>query len=224
MLNEITNIEKIKKYIDLIHKRNQHFNLTGYKNHNEILENGILNSIEALNFIWQYSKKESINLLDIGAGAGFPSVPFLIFSENNYKKHKINLTICESLQKRCLFLEEAKKYLELNFNIINKRAEEIKNREIFDFITARAVTSIKNLYLISHHLLKIGGYFIILKGENYKDELNEFLYFFPKQKDNIVVQPYSSRSYLIIIKKNEKSSNKWPLKWKNIIQMKQNIN
>ena len=60
------------------------------------------------------------HLLDIGAGAGFPSLPFYLFQEE-----KMKLTICEPLLKRVKFLNLVKKELNLqNLTIINKRLED----------------------------------------------------------------------------------------------------
>ncbi|WP_051617811.1 16S rRNA (guanine(527)-N(7))-methyltransferase RsmG [Mycoplasmopsis iners] len=210
------NIDKLKKYAELIHQKNQVMNITGFKSQEEIFSEGIINSLEAFKPFEDKFTDQNIKLLDIGAGAGFPSLPFLIANPE-----KIDLTILESQKKRCDFLEDVAKTLNLRLNVINNRAEEEKSyNHFFDVVTARAVSSVKNMYLMAHHLLKLNGYFYLIKGENYQEELNEFFTFFPNKKKDVSVSQYTDKSFIVFIKKSEETPKKWPLKWKNIIDYK----
>lgn len=210
------NIDKLKKYAELIHQKNQVMNITGFKSQEEIFSEGIINSLEAFKPFEDKFTDQNIKLLDIGAGAGFPSLPFLIANPE-----KIDLTILESQKKRCDFLEDVAKALNLRLNVINNRAEEEKSyNNFFDVVTARAVSSVKNMYLMAHHLLKLNGYFYLIKGENYQEELNEFFTFFPNKKKDVSVSQYTDKSFIVFIKKSEETPKKWPLKWKNIIDYK----
>ena len=58
-----------------------------------------------------------------------------------------------------------------NVEIINDRAENIKNR-YFDIVTARAVSNLSILLELCIPLVKVNGYFIGYKGSNYKEELD----------------------------------------------------
>ncbi|KUH47638.1 16S rRNA (guanine(527)-N(7))-methyltransferase RsmG [Mycoplasmopsis meleagridis] len=198
----------LKKYSFLVFEQNKVMNITGFKNTEEIWSEGIINSIDAFNPYMEIFPN-NLKLLDIGAGAGFPSLPFLI--ENNY----CELTIIESQTKRCNFLKNVKNDLNLNFTIINDRTENVKNY-LFDVITARAVSSIKNIFLMSHHLLRDEGYFYLIKGENYQKELDEFINIFPEYKEKILIKKYSEKSYVIVFQKIFKTPENWPLSWINI--------
>ncbi|KKB26660.1 rRNA small subunit 7-methylguanosine (m7G)methyltransferase GidB [Mycoplasmopsis meleagridis] len=198
----------LKKYSFLVFEQNKVMNITGFKNTEEIWLEGIINSIDAFNPYMEIFPN-NLKLLDIGAGAGFPSLPFLI--ENNY----CELTIIESQTKRCNFLKNVKNDLNLNFTIINDRTENVKDY-IFDVITARAVSSIKNIFLMSHHLLRDKGYFYLIKGENYQKELDEFINIFPEYKEKILIKKYSKKSYVIVFQKIFKTPKNWPLSWNNI--------
>ncbi|MGV2392560.1 UNVERIFIED_CONTAM: 16S rRNA (guanine(527)-N(7))-methyltransferase RsmG [Campylobacter lari] len=148
-------IKKLRKYAALIHKQNQVMNISGFKNEDQILDEGIIASLLTFEFCQEYFKTDFSDkkVLDIGAGAGFPSVPLLIALDNCFE-----LTIIESITKRCDFLKKVKNELNLNMKVINSRAEEVTDlREYFDIITARALSSAKNIYLMSHHLLKQNG-------------------------------------------------------------------
>lgn len=105
-------------------------------------------------------------LLDIGAGAGFPSVPYLI-----YHGPTLKLTIIEANQKRLRFLDLVAKRLGLAIELIHGRAETTKPNHHFDWITARAVTSLKNLLEISVHLGGPGTTYFFLKSRHWATEL-----------------------------------------------------
>lgn len=155
------NFLQLVKYVDLIEAKNEVMNLTGFKGSRLWVE-GIYESIVCLENL---SKGK---LLDIGAGAGFPSVPWAIVNP------KITVSIYEPLLKRTKFLNLVKKTLHLtNLTIFNKRIEETEEEEIYDYVTARAVASLKILVEISHKPLKVGGQMIFIKGPNLEEELKE---------------------------------------------------
>src|SRR5699024_8547373 len=85
-----------------------------------------------------YNFKQNISLCDVGAGAGFPSIPLKIcFPE-------LQVTIVDSLQKRINFLEHLAGELNLsNVRAFHSRAEDFGKskefRESFDLVIARAV-------------------------------------------------------------------------------------
>jgi 16S rRNA (guanine527-N7)-methyltransferase len=103
-------------------------------------------------------------LIDVGTGAGFPSVPIKIFRDD------IKLTLLDSLAKRVTFLEKLCDLVEVDANTIHGRAEDIAKmpeyREKFDFSCARAVAELSVLSEYCIPFLKEGGYFISMKGPN----------------------------------------------------------
>lgn len=110
------------------------------------------------------------SLCDIGAGAGFPSIPLKIVYPD------LKITIVDSLSKRITFLSHLIEILELNdVKAIASRAEEyaLDHRESFDIVTARAVARLNILDELCLPLVKINGYFITLKGKIAKEELKE---------------------------------------------------
>jgi 16S rRNA (guanine527-N7)-methyltransferase len=80
---------------------------------------------------------ESLRVLDIGSGAGFPGLPLKLWSPN------IDLTLVESNHKKATFLREVARTLTLtNINIITDRAEALAASRDFpraDIVTLRAV-------------------------------------------------------------------------------------
>lgn len=154
---------KLEQYVNLIEEKNKVMNLTGFSE-DQLWKEGIYESIICLQQIIK-NNKNSQSLLDVGAGVGFPSIPFLIFNSS------IKLTIIEKLKKRCNFLELVKEKLNLDFEIINDSVSNLDKN--FDFITARAVGSINFLFKITKKLQKPTTSFIYIKGPKVFEEILE---------------------------------------------------
>ena len=206
---------KLKNYVDLVIENNKKFNLTGF-NEEKIWEEGIYQSIVLLDFY--LNKFQNVKVLDIGAGAGFPSVPYLIFANNCFE-----LTIIESNLKRINFLKLIKTSLNLNINLIYERAENAKQFEEFDFITARAVTSLKNLIEISAHLGKINATYFFLKSKKHQLELAEAKWIFNELKlTNLQIKSFDLQDgkehCVISYQKRCSTPKKYPRNWATIIK------
>ena len=155
-------ISMFDKYRDILLEWNQKFNLTAITDFDEIEEKHFYDSFVLTNFF----PINNMTLLDVGSGAGFPGIPLAIVDPT------LHVTLLEANGKRVTFLKEAVKQLGLtNVEIIQGRAEELKTREKYDIVTARAVKELNILVEISFHLLKVHGVFIAYKGSNAKEEL-----------------------------------------------------
>ncbi len=110
-----------------------------------------------------------VSVCDMGAGAGFPSIPLLILFP------KIKVTIVESQIKRINFLEQLKARLKLSFEIVHERAEVFSSERIetFDVVMARALGELRLILEFGVPMLKTGGYFIAPKGSKYENELQD---------------------------------------------------
>ncbi|MER0283063.1 16S rRNA (guanine(527)-N(7))-methyltransferase RsmG [Clostridioides difficile] len=170
--NIITNesmLEKFKKYREILVDWNQKMNLTGIEDEKEVYVKHFLDSISAVKNGYI---KNGMSIIDVGTGAGFPGLPLKICLED------LELTLLDSLNKRINFLEEVSRELELaNIKFIHGRAEDFgkdeKYREKYDIATARAVAGLPILMEFCVPFVKVGGYFICLKGPNANLELEE---------------------------------------------------
>ena len=206
-------LENLVKYEEILLKYNEVMNLTAITDHEEILEKHFLDSITLC-----LSEKltEGCSLIDIGAGAGFPSVPIKIVRED------INLTMLDSLNKRINFLNTVVDKLGLkNAKALHFRAEEGgKNkdlREKFDVATARAVADLAVLSEYAIPFVKQGGYFIAMKGSTPEEEINGAKRAIKEMGGRIeevkeVVLPSGINHCLVIIKKIESTPSKYPRK------------
>jgi 16S rRNA (guanine527-N7)-methyltransferase len=107
--------------------------------------------------------------IDIGAGAGFPSLPLKIV------RPQMRLTLLEATGKKVLFLEHIVGELGLQeVEIIKGRAEALArqpaHREGYEVALARAVAQLPVLLEYALPLLAIGGIFVAQKGAEIENE------------------------------------------------------
>lgn len=166
--NEIV-LNNFKKYRELLVQWNQKMNLTGIEDEKEVFIKHFLDSISTVTN--GYVKNE-MSLIDVGTGAGFPGLPLKICLP------KLKVTLLDSLNKRINFLQEVAKEIEIDdIEFIHGRAEDFgkkeEYREQFDIATARAVAGLPVLMEFCVPFIKVGGYFVCLKGPNANLELEE---------------------------------------------------
>ena len=169
-LNINPNQDILNKF-DLYYKRlvevNSYMNLTAITEEKEVYNKHFLDS---LMIVKSELFNDEVSLLDVGSGAGFPSIPLAIVND------KVEVTIIDALNKRINFLNDLTKHLGLtNVNAYHKRAEEYakEKRDSFDIVTARAVARLNVLAELCLPLTKIGGYFVAMKGKMSKEEMDE---------------------------------------------------
>ena len=109
-------------------------------------------------------------IIDVGCGAGFPSVVMGITDR------RLKITMLDSLNKRINFLNEVVKSLKLeNLCAVHSRAEDLarltEHREQYDFAVSRAVANLSSLSELCLPFVKVGGYFVAFKGPNVSEEI-----------------------------------------------------
>ena len=162
-------LNDFKVYREILVDWNQKMNLTGIEEEKEGYIKHFLDSVSAV--VNGYIK-DGMSIIDVGTGAGFPGLPLKICLEN------ANVTLLDSLNKRINFLKEVSNTLGLtNMEFIHGRAEDFgkseQYREQYDIATARAVAGLPILMEFCVPFVKVGGYFVCLKGPNANLELEE---------------------------------------------------
>lgn len=161
-------LAQFQEYYELLIDWNKQVNLTAITEPKEVVIKHFFDSLTP-SFYFDFSNQK---MIDIGAGAGFPSIPLKIcFPE-------LEITLLDSLNKRLIFLEEVVNKLSLkNISLIHGRAEDIGNkkeyRQEFDIAISRAVARLNVVSELSLPFLKVGGTMISLKGSNLDVELEE---------------------------------------------------
>ena len=146
---------------------NEHVNLTAITDYDGVYYKHFYDSL-TLSLALDVTKP--INLVDVGAGAGFPSIPNAIVFNN------LNVTIIDALNKRINFLNELIAKLKLNnAKALHARAEEYAafHREEADVVTARAVARLNILAELCIPLVKVGGLFVAMKSVESEQEFLE---------------------------------------------------
>ncbi len=159
-------LEKFENYYSFLVEYNSHTNLTAITEHDEVFYKHFLDSILLTKVIDLNNK----SLCDVGAGAGFPSVPCAIINPS------IDVNIIDSLNKRIIFLNELIQKINLdNVKAFHNRAEDAakESREKFDVVSARAVARLNVLSELCLPLTKIGGFFVAMKSTQFEEELSE---------------------------------------------------
>ena len=217
-------LQQLDIYAKELIKYNEHTNLTAIKEETEIYLKHFYDSL-TLAITTDFSKIDT--LLDIGTGAGFPGLVLKIVYPN------LHVTLLDSNNKKTKFLEYMIDLLKLeNVEIINDRCEKfIENkREYYDIVTARAVKNLPVLSELCIPFVKIGGYFLAMKGSN-TEEIEE-------SKEGIIILNGSiekiyeitlpieeSTRNLLKIKKASSTNTKYPRPYEKILKkpLKKNL-
>ncbi len=207
-------INQFQRYFDILVEWNEKMNLTAITNQEGVYLKHFYDSLTAA-FYHDFTKE--LRICDVGAGAGFPSLPLKIVFPH------LKVTIVDSLKKRITFLNHLAHELELdNVAFYHDRAENFgKNdgfREGYDLVMARAVARMSVLSELCLPLTAKGGHFMAMKGPNLKDEMEDanvaiqtvggevkdvFTFHLPEE---------DSERNIAIIEKRRKTPKKYPRK------------
>lgn len=147
-------------YYRLLTEWNEKFNLTAITERNAVYVKHFADSL-----LGEYLVPENATLLDIGAGAGFPSLPIKIVRED------MTLTMVDSLKKRVNFLSCLIDELKLDkTTALHARAEDLNCRGSYDCVVARAVAPLNTLCEYCLPFVKTGGIFIAYKAGDCEEE------------------------------------------------------
>ncbi len=151
--------DKLLKLYEFLVEYNQNVNLTAITDFEEVVVKHFIDSVLPFSMI---DIKENSSFIDVGTGAGFPSIPLMIVRPD------LKGTLLEALNKRCVFLEKACELADVDAKVVHGRAEDYakEKREAFDFATARAVAAMPVLCEYCIPYVKTGGRFIALKSVN----------------------------------------------------------
>ena len=209
-------VDKLEEYMFATLKANESFNLTAIKDENKFRELMILDSAYPLKY-FDFSNKK---VIDIGTGAGYPGMVLATLSKGEF-------TLLDSTKKKIDFITNyATEHSYFNVNTVVERAENYakEHREEYGFAVARAVSDLKVLLELALPLLKVGGYFIALKGLKGMDEIKSSKKMLEKLGGEVyLVDEYElpesrEQRVNIIIKKIKETPKKYPREYSEIIK------
>lgn len=205
-------LEQFNSYIQLLLSWNKKFNLTAIVEAEEIVIRHFLDSLTVLE---PGLIRPDSSLIDIGAGAGFPSVPLKILLPD------LKVVQIDSVNKKVSFLNELINKLAFKeTQALHARAEDLAKeadmRETFDFAVSRAVADLRVLFEYSLPFVRLGGYCIFNKGPTVESELKAAqraasILGSDRPVARQVLVPFSDRSHwLVTAKKIKNTANKYP--------------
>lgn len=209
-------LNTLEEYYNILKEENQKYNLTRIIEKEEVYLKHFYDSLTITKII----NLDNQSICDLGSGAGFPGLVLAICFPDT------KLTLIESNNKKCHFLNLVKEKLYLNnVEVINTRTEEYakENRELYDIITARAVAPLKHLLEYGIPLVKINGNFIAMKSNTEEEEQNIDNYYNKldiTEEDRIIFNLPKENSLRTLIKytKLKETNIKYPRKYSEIIK------
>jgi 16S rRNA (guanine527-N7)-methyltransferase len=143
-------LDRLAEHYRLLKRWNRRLNLTRITEPGQAARLHYAESLLGARFIGSAS-----SLLDIGSGAGFPSIPMAVLRPD------VKVTAVEANWKKAVFLKEVKEALVLsNFDVVRARFEEI-DRSGYELITARALERAEEAYLQIIESLIAGQRFLL---------------------------------------------------------------
>lgn len=207
-------LNQFEIYYHTLVEWNEKMNLTAITEKSDVYLKHFYDSITAA-FYFDFSKP--LNICDVGAGAGFPSIPLKICFPH------LQITIVDSLQKRISFLTHLSNSLQLDkVSLYHDRAEtfaqKLDFREAFDVVMARAVARMSVLSELCLPLAKVDGTFIAMKAAALEQELQigkkaiDSLGGEVNEVASFLLPIENSERNIVLIKKKKKTPKKFPRK------------
>lgn len=204
---------QFQTYYQLLVEWNEKMNLTSITEEHDVYLKHFYDSITPS---FYYDFDGELSICDVGAGAGFPSIPLkIVFPE-------LKVTIVDSLNKRIQFLNHLAAELGLqDVSFVHDRAESYGKgayRESYDIVTARAVARLTVLSELCLPLVKKGGQFIALKSSKGEEELQEANFAINilggnvKETFSFELPEDAGERQMIVIDKRRQTSKKYPRK------------
>lgn len=208
-VNIAVNGEQAEKFLDLYNfmiEYNKNVNLTSITEFDDVVVKHFVDSVLPFTMT---DIPDGSNFIDVGTGAGFPAVPLLIFRSD------LRGTLCDSLEKRCVYLRKLCAKINIPADIVHTRGEELgkDHRETYDIACARAVAALPILTELCLPLVRVGGRFLALKSINEGTDSSEnSIHTLGGEIENVVDYklPNGDDRRLIIIKKVSHTPTKYP--------------
>ena len=183
-------IDQLMAYLDLVEKWNRVYNLTAIRERDEMIKLHFLDSLSILKNV------HVKNILDVGSGAGFPGIVLAI------TQPELKVTVMDSVNKKTTFMQQVKSELSLtNLDVVNSRVEDYQPTTLFEAVTSRAFSNLKNMMSLTQHTLQKEGVWLAMKSKDVKQEVEAF------EKNQYTLIPLevpfiNAERYLVILKKD----------------------
>jgi 16S rRNA (guanine527-N7)-methyltransferase len=159
-----TTINAFTRYLKILYEFKDRLHLVSRQDYTRISQRHFITSLMAYHYVEKCSA-----ICDIGAGAGFPSVPLKIVLPH------VQLTLYESITKKARFLCQLVERLHLeNVEVRNERAEHVHGPQ-YECILFKAVGAIASMLTTIDNLLYPHGIAIFYKTHRVEEEINRIV-------------------------------------------------
>ena len=164
---------QLLQHLALIQRWTQVYNLTAIREAGPMLSHHLLDAVAALPALRALAAERrwpldaSCRVLDVGSGAGLPSVPWAILEP------ALSLTAIDTVAKKAGFMSQVGAELRLpNFRAVHGRVEQLPpHAGDYRVITSRAFASLGDFVQWTQHLLAPEGVWMALKGQLPQEEM-----------------------------------------------------
>ena len=154
-------------YYNMLERQGKKVNLTAISGAEDVVKLHFLDSLALLGA----EDFRGARVIDVGSGAGFPGVPLKLAEPS------IELTLLDATGKRVAFLSSLCEAIGIDAACIHARAEDLARltgvREQFDIAVSRAVARLNVLCELCLPLVRVGGCFLAMKGDDSLEEREE---------------------------------------------------
>lgn len=186
--------EPFLRYVELIYKWNQAYNLTAVRDIPNMVIRHVLDSLAVLHLV------PSGRLLDVGSGAGLPGIPIALAQPER------SVVLLDSNGKKTRFLQEAQRLLCLdNLEVVQTRVEDYNPAQNFSVIISRAFSDIFSFVAMSQHLLAPKGQWLAMKSRQVSSELSTLT--MPHQVEAYAVPGLLESRCCVVIRKAMKTAS-----------------
>ena len=197
----LTQLDLLFIYLNELWEWNKKFNLTGLSSRANIITELLLDSLLPLPYL-----PKTGNLLDVGSGAGFPSIPIKICHPN------LKADLLEPNSKKVSFLKQIIRITGLrDIRVIRGRIDEDSSlllAEEYNIVSTRALADLPHTLMWCAPFISPGGIFISFQGNTFQNSLKKSSPILDKNKIYLYkVIPYqvpekNSQRHLLVFVKN----------------------
>ena len=184
-------VQQLAALVGLLAKWNRVYNLTAVRDPHEMVTRHILDSLAVLPFL------RGDSLLDVGTGAGLPGLPLAI------ARPDLSMTLLDSSDKKLRFVRQVAAELNLDkVTTVHARMQAYQPAQPFAMVISRAVSSLSELYRMTHHLVRDDGRFLFMKGTQPDTELGDFEHAGRLQIERLQIPGLDAERHLLILDNN----------------------
>ena len=138
-------------------------NLVSRETLGEIWSRHFLDSVQLFTLLPQNSQV----VLDLGSGGGFPAIPLAVAG----RQSGLKVLLVEANGRKCSFLRHLGRKLDLDIEVFDVRAEDLRLEQEIDVFTARGFASLDRTFDYIFPFFGENSHALLQKGRGYKEEI-----------------------------------------------------